>query len=154
MKVTFKLTSAQVSTFKKALVVYLENIETFKNSSYPFNNDQKFHLKGSSLTYTGQRCPFVQDGGLELVRSLGELEVVQYETSDERLNWDETMASAIESRPDQFSVGEKLKFSSNFHQYFPKILQAADDKALYRASLSYGISMSEAIQIQKYSENH
>ena len=154
MKVTFKLTLVQVIAFKKALPIYLENIESFKNSSYPFNNDQNLEIKGSLLTYKGQRCPFVQDGGLELVRSLGDLEVVQYETSDERLNWDETMASAIKSRPDQFSVAEKLKHSFNFHRNFPKVVQAADDRALYRASLSYGISMSEAIQIQKYSENH
>jgi hypothetical protein len=152
MKVTFKLTTEQLLAFQKAMPAHMEQLDCLKNSSYPFNTDQKLTLNGMFLTYRGQRCPFVQDGTLTLIRDLGETEVVAYETSDTRLQWFETMAGAIESRPEQFSMAERLKYHSGYYQRYPKIIVSEDDGALYRASLSYNLTMSETLMVKRHVE--
>lgn len=61
------------------------------------NTDQALVLNryAGTMTYTGQRHPFIQDGAYDVVCAIlgGEAaaNVIYYETSDKRLRWNETL---------------------------------------------------------------
>ena len=87
-----------------------------------FNPDQSLSLEGNVLSFTGQRCPFGQDGSLSVFRAalMGverpveassskewheestycfiDAKLVAYESSDSRLRWWETLDHYLASR--------------------------------------------------------
>lgn len=121
MQVTFKLTPIQIKVAKE--IVAKVGKETIKNRegddrsvfcgnllgympTHPcFNEDQDLHFEISegTVTYNGQRHPLHKDGGMGVLREIAggdirRLKVVNYDTTDKRLRWHETMDDFLWSR--------------------------------------------------------
>lgn len=127
MKVAFKLTEEQIliaNNIRSELVAefgkeegyhFLGNINPQEvDGNFPVNTNQYLHVEGDKLTYEGERCPLQQDGGLKtLLRiaggNLDVLEVVEYQTSDKRLKWHETLYDYIVERSTWMEFCDYLK---------------------------------------------
>lgn len=117
MKVSFKLNLAQLARaraqvltteYRDSLPHSLDNHEGnlvgwVEDHGFSYNPNQHLELKDDTITYVGERCPFQQDG---MFRLLGEIltgdktpvkrwwcnyDPIDYETSDTRLRWHETL---------------------------------------------------------------
>ena len=118
MKVTFKLTPAQLSRARAIFTkvqeqeeiegdVWAGNLRGWVTNHPCFNQDQDLSLVNGMLVYTGQRHPMHNDFVMHAIRDIAEgdwtwvrwikdfawtslLQVVAYETTDKRLQWFET----------------------------------------------------------------
>ena len=131
MKIVFKLTEEQILTaniISSELVAEFgedENYEWLGNmnpqpvqQSQCINVNQYLQLEDDTLTYEGERCPFTQDGSFKTVLRiaagvLDNLQVVQYETSDKRLKWYETLYEYIVERGTWGEFCDYLKKSNH-----------------------------------------
>jgi len=82
------------------------NLHAPYDHAFCFNPDQALNLVGGQVVYEGQRHPLQQDGGLDVLVEIagytslkeafadkfGRLKVVEYQTSDKRLVWYETLS--------------------------------------------------------------
>ena len=119
MKVSIRLNS--VPSF---LITMIEAQNEWANdqSHCCFNPDQSLSLEGDVLTFSGQRCPFGQDGSLSVFRAalmgverpvedgaakewyeesrecFTDAKLVAYESSDSRLYWWETLDQYLATR--------------------------------------------------------
>jgi hypothetical protein len=69
MQVTFALTATQSFSIAPLMEQWITSTEECQEQPC-YNNDQGFTLEGNLLTYSGQRHPLQQDGGLELLAAL------------------------------------------------------------------------------------
>ena len=100
MKVVFKIGSpSSLSDFNKLLEAAQKDCLERGNTWYR-NMDQKVSIEGDTLTVEGQRCALWTDEYSEIMKSLKVkgFRPVQYETSDKRLEWHETMMDFIATR--------------------------------------------------------
>ena len=101
MKVSFLVPTDLMELAEEQVRWYLEEVEG-EQCSPCFNKDQNLALAGRVLTYIGQRCPMVQDGALGAILAVfgttaqATTAVVEYQTSDKRLEWYQTLASYIQ----------------------------------------------------------
>jgi hypothetical protein len=119
MLVTLKVSQ---STIQNLLSLNQEGIlETWveDNDHSSFNPDQRldFNVEARTVTYTGQRCPLWQDGLASLLgeamtglkpgtrehhiavdKAFQDAEVLEYQTSDSRLTWWETLEPYLSTR--------------------------------------------------------
>ena len=135
MKVTFKLNAAQAvraeCAVAEATARYLVEMEkpvddrmdvmAYGNaltlwSHRCFNHNQwlEFNQANNTLTYEGERHPLKQDGGLDIIEKIAngdlfDLKVIEYQTSDNRLHWHETLYSYMFSRSDPAEFFEYSK---------------------------------------------
>lgn len=124
MKVSFKLNLAQLARARAQVlrVVQQDAIDVegdyyngnivgwVTDHGFSYNSNQKLELVDDCIVYTGERCPFNQDGMLSLLGELltGEKKPSKgweagytpmvYETSDQRLRWYETLNSFLYER--------------------------------------------------------
>lgn len=90
------------------------NLHAPWDHGFGLNYCQFLELEGETMRYDGHRCPLIQDGALDVIAEVAgystlqdalafkfaKLEVLAYETSDERLCWYETLAQ-FESRENE-----------------------------------------------------
>lgn len=85
---------------KKLRFYFRGNMLPCQADEFNYNKDQNLSLSDNILTYTGQRCPLWDDGGIEVLKEIAfgeieELEVVEYDTSDCKMLWHDTASSYI-----------------------------------------------------------
>lgn len=87
---------------------------------FNFNRNQllNFNESENTLTFVGERHPLAQDGGLDIIKQIAggdltDLKVVEYQTSDNRLHWHETLSDYMFTRacPSEFFEYSKKEFS-------------------------------------------
>jgi hypothetical protein len=108
MQITFKLTAAQnqiAAAVRQNLLNLADEWDEFFGNLllqqvHPCTNtDQSLDWNGDArtLTYKGQRHPLVQYGALTTIRKIcrNNPHVVDYQTSDKRLHWYETLSDYL-----------------------------------------------------------
>ena len=136
MKVVLKLTKEQSLRARQIAArndaakgeddeVWAGNLLGWQHDHQSFNSDQCLEVEGSTLQYVGQRCPFWADGasvvlffvligrqpeqGEDLKGVFSLARVADYETSDARLEWWETLDTYLRNRAPLCEVLEALK---------------------------------------------
>jgi len=81
-----------------------------EDHGFSYNRNQRLDLVGDTLVFQGERCPFHQDGMFKLLTLIltgeekpakgweEEFVPLEYQTSDARLEWWETLASYLYER--------------------------------------------------------